>query len=143
MQLKKVNKGFTLIELLVVIAIIGILSTIVLVSVNSARNKAKIAAIKGSMEQARVAAELYYDGDGGGDYDAFCSSADEGRINTAVTGQGGTAYTCATTATTGEHWCIEVTLPGTGSGDYCVDDTGYAGSTASCVGGATPHIACQ
>ncbi|NCU28609.1 MAG: DNA damage-inducible protein D [Candidatus Moranbacteria bacterium] len=56
-RLKNVNKkklpknlGFTLIELLVVIAIIGILSSVVIASLNSAREKSKIAAIKSTLK---------------------------------------------------------------------------------------------
>ena len=46
----KKNKGFTLIELLVVIAIIGILASVVLVSLNSSREKAKRAAAIADMK---------------------------------------------------------------------------------------------
>ncbi len=58
---KKRNKGFTLIELLVVIAIIGLLASIVLVSLNSARAKARDARGQSDIKQIATAMELYYD----------------------------------------------------------------------------------
>ncbi|MEK9201595.1 MAG: type II secretion system protein [Patescibacteria group bacterium] len=63
------NKGFTLIELLVVIAIIGILSSVVLASLNTARAKGSDAAIKSSLSNMRAQAEILYD-------DASCYTAD-------------------------------------------------------------------
>ena len=56
----KTNKGFTLIELLVVIAIIGILSSVVLASLTTARSKGQEAAIKSQLSNMRAQAELFY-----------------------------------------------------------------------------------
>lgn len=55
------NKGFTLIELLVVIAIIGILASVVLASLNSARQKARDSKRIGDLKQIQLALELYAD----------------------------------------------------------------------------------
>jgi len=60
-KLRAKNKGFTLIELLVVIAIIGLISSIVLVSLNSARVKARDAKRIAEIKQIQTALELYYD----------------------------------------------------------------------------------
>jgi type II secretion system protein G len=55
------KRGFTLIELLVVIAIIGILSSVVLASLNSARQKGRDARRVSDIKQLQLALELFYD----------------------------------------------------------------------------------
>jgi prepilin-type N-terminal cleavage/methylation domain-containing protein len=55
------QSAFTLVELLVVISIIGILSSFAIVSLNSARVKARDALRKGDMAQLRTALSMYYD----------------------------------------------------------------------------------
>jgi prepilin-type N-terminal cleavage/methylation domain-containing protein len=60
----KRNKGFTLIELLVVIAIIGVLSSVVLASLNSARQKSRDAKRISDISQIQLALELYFDTNG-------------------------------------------------------------------------------
>ena len=58
------SKGFTLIELLVVIAIIGILSSVVLASLNSARLKSRDARRLADIKQIQNALTLYFDSAG-------------------------------------------------------------------------------
>ncbi|MFZ3011463.1 MAG: type II secretion system protein [Minisyncoccia bacterium] len=58
---KNFKSGFTLIELLVVVAIIGVLASVVLASLNTARGKGADAAVKANLANIRAQAELLYD----------------------------------------------------------------------------------
>ncbi len=58
--MKKTKQGFTLIELLVVIAIIGLLSTLSIVALNSARAKSRDARRVSDIKQMQTALELFY-----------------------------------------------------------------------------------
>ena len=60
----RLSKGFTLIELLVVIAIIGLLASVVLASLNSARKKGRDARRIADLKQVQLALELYFDSNG-------------------------------------------------------------------------------
>jgi len=61
---KNKTAGFTLVELLVVIAIIGVLASVVLVSLNSARTKARDVRRIADFKQVQLALELFYDSQG-------------------------------------------------------------------------------
>lgn len=81
--LLKSQKGFTLIELLVVIAIIGILATLVLLQLGTARSRARDAKRIADVSQLRAAIELYYE-DNNGVYPSDITSANLSKYLTNI-----------------------------------------------------------
>lgn len=146
------TRGFTLIELLVVVAIIGLLSSIVISSLNTARTKAADASVKSELNAMRTQAEIIYSNTGS--YDAFCttdtqsismfSGAAANSSNAAgqtgiclSSGTGGTylldgvvitSVNGAMKVATPNQWAISLQLK---SGQYfCMDSVGTAGVQA-------------
>src|SRR3989344_4658063 len=97
----KNNKGFTLIELLVVISIIGLLSSIILASLNSARAKGGDAGVKANLASLKSQAEILYDNMGCYSNTAICSSGIPGVLN---------PVTCPTTGPIGRMWMNPIVL---------------------------------
>lgn len=124
----KKNKGFTLLELLVVIAIIGILATIVMVSLQGARRRAQDASIQAQISSARAAAELYATGnDPVGSYEgAFTAGATNTSglpdILEAIEDISGAANVQEADGATG--WCLSARKVSNTAEYYCTDDTG-------------------
>jgi len=139
--MKRFNRGFTLIELLVVIAIIGILSSIVLASLNTARGKGADAAIKSNLAGIRAQAEILYDNNGS--YSGLCTDANVvAAITAAKNAAGVTAATNNTLTTAGSNttatchidgsnsnWAIEVPLKTDNTKGWCVDNSGASDYT--------------
>ena len=140
------NKGFTLIELLVVIAIIGILSSVVLASLNTARGKGADTAIKQQLATIRPQAEIYYDTNGSygatvattttGTSGAACAStglfADTTIQNQlkGVSSNAGTASVAGVSGarvicgSTGTAWTVAAVLKSDATQMWCVDSSG-------------------
>ena len=138
-----VRRGFTLIELLVVIAIIGILSSVVLASLNTARDKGTDAKIQSEIRSVQVNAEIYYDNNG----NTYGSTAAVGvctlagtmfdnvsnpnirQIITDLRGAHGTADpACYSSATA---YAISHQLKANSAVYFCADSTGKVGTSSA------------
>ena len=146
------KRGFTLIELLVVIAIIGILASVVLASLNTARDKGADAAVKSNLNNSRAQAELFYDNNSRS-YDTLCADTTMvSLVNAAKLAYGGTATALAdATASTWDTaqchgsptaWAAIAPLRASASGSvvaWCVDSTG-ASRQVTAVLGASAYV---
>lgn len=134
------QKGFTLIELLVVISIIGLLASVVLVSLNSARDKSKYARVQADISQFIKVVQIAQGqsslplGQITGNYCSECSCRDIDLRNTS-----GACYT---------GWLnvlntVETTASGVGTGiskmqrdpwgsPYSLDENEWEGGAANC-----------
>ncbi|MCK4454372.1 prepilin-type N-terminal cleavage/methylation domain-containing protein, partial [Candidatus Parcubacteria bacterium] len=116
---KFTKRGFTLIELLVVIAVIGILSSIVLVSLSGARDRAKDARVVSSMDQVRSAAEIEFSEDDNYN-DVDCANAPFLSLCADVNANAGANPTILVDSD-GQGYCaVSPALPGSGQ-FHCVD----------------------
>ena len=136
----KTKNGFTLIELLVVIAIIGVLSAVVLASLNTARSKGNDAAVESDLNGIRTQAAIYYDSPTGGNqsYTGLCADTTvANQIAGADSANGASATVTCNVATDGTAYAVSSPLVAQTGEYYCVDSIGTATTTTTDLGTGT------
>lgn len=119
---KTLVRGFTLIELLVVIAIIGVLSSVVLGSLNVARAKGQEANIKSNLKNMIPQAELAYDTPG--NYSLVCTDSSINKMIASIATAGGTAKCYP--SQDNKRWAASAKLNSDRTKNFTVDSTGVA-----------------
>jgi prepilin-type N-terminal cleavage/methylation domain-containing protein len=140
------KKGFTLIEILFVIAIIGVLASVVLGELNSARDKGGDAAIRSDLNGLKAQSAIYYD-DHNGSYTNMC--IDQKFVN-ALSGATSTVSGIITLGGPGDGECKDsvgrytlwVNLKSASTSAWCVDSTGKSGEIPAQDSSAVDLMAC-
>ena len=142
--MSKTNKGFTLIELLVVIAIIGILSSVVLASLNNAREKARDARRISDIKNVQLALELHADDNNGNYADALVDLVPNYISAVPVDPLDDSAYPFASDGGTEYHIAADLegpasSLPGNDAGcDSATPDACFTEALTGGFDGDTP-----
>ncbi len=142
------SRGFTLIELLVVIAIIGVLSSVVLASLNTARFKGDNAAVQLNMGGIQKQAALYFNENN--NYgtnpllESSCAATDnvfnDATVKNQIAGilkvNNGGSIVC-NVAAGGMAYAVSAALISTPATYFCVDSAGMGTTTTTALGSGT------